>query len=739
MTWPQLATMLSEHERRSDKDCQGWSPITYKPGTTRANKNVVEVSAVGADFDHKSVEDYQDIRAQVEGLGLTYTMYSTWSCEPDELAFRMVIPFTKPVPAAQWSDVWHRVNEHVFGGQSDPQTKDTSRMFFRPACPPDGLPFAYHHDGLALDPDKLPAAAYTAPEQRNGTVGKGTVKHLGYATYEFITFGAEVGHQRGAALAATRACLAAGHSTEEAAGLVWKGLQASPVGDPENAWTYEDALAFAEDLANREPTPLPRRPIIERAQPPTTAAPPGGNGRVGAPSTRQFRRKAYHRTDTGNAERLVDRHGPFMRFCHPQAQWYVYDTRRWARDQTGAARQRAKETVRSMLLEAYEIEDDEKRKELVKWAFGSESADKISALLKQAQSEPGIPVLTDAMDQDPWLFNCLDGTINLKNGALRPHDPADTITKLAPVHYDPDATCPRFDAFLERIIPDANVRAFLQRAVGYSLTGETSEQCLLFLHGSGANGKSTFLAILQELFGDYGCQAAPELLEATKTSRHPTELADLFGARLVATIEVDEGRQMAESLVKQMTGGDRMKARFMRENFFEFSPTHKIFLAANHKPAVRGDDEGIWRRIHLVPFGVTIPAAARDKNIVAKLRQELPGILHWALRGCLQWQNSGLGVPEAVARATASYRAEQDALGAFLSECCVVSIGEWVPSAWLRECYENWCKERGDKPLTGSGFGDRLRDKGCETKSGRSGDRVVRGWAGVRLKLESEL
>ncbi|MGH7378091.1 MAG: DNA primase family protein, partial [Candidatus Methylomirabilales bacterium] len=281
---------------------------------------------------------------------------------------------------------------------------------------------------------------------------------------------------------------------------------------------------------------------------------------------------------------------------------------------------RAKETVGSMYLEAAAQPDQDLRAALAAHAMKCESDSRIRAMLSLAESEPGVPVEPGAFDADPWLFNCLSGTLDLRTGELRPHRREDLLTKLAPVDYDPGAKAPTWTAFLDHIMAgNREVIEYLQRAVGHALTGDVREQVLQFLHGTGANGKTTFLNAILDAVGDYGKQAAPELLTIKYGTEHPTGLADLRGCRFVASIEVEEGKRLAEVLVKQLTGGDRLKARFMRENFFEFTPTHKIFLAVNHKPVIRGTDHAIWRRIRLVPFTVTIPDAEQDKAATAPL------------------------------------------------------------------------------------------------------------------------
>lgn len=435
-------------------------------------------------------------------------------------------------------------------------------------------------------------------------------------------------------------------------------------------------------------------------------------------------------TETGNAERLVDQFGRDIRFCHPWAAWLHWDGRRWRRDQTGAVRQMAKDVIRSIRLEAAVTEDKEQRDLIWKWAKKSETSAARAAMLKLAESEPGVPILTEDMDRDPYLFNVLNGTVNLRTGVLWPHERMETITKLAQVAFDVEAECPVFLSFLNRVLPDLEVRRFVRRMAGYCLTGDTSEQCLFFLYGGGSNGKSTLLTVLRRMMGEYAQQAAPNLLVDRKNEQHPTELARLFGARMVTSIEVDDGKRLAEGLVKQMTGGDPMVGRLMRENFFEWMPTHKLIVAANHQPEIRGTDYAIWRRIHLVPFTVEIPTEERDTELPEKLARELPGILNWALAGCQEWQRDGLGVPAAVEEATASYRAEQDVLGAFIEDRCVVDPQAWVASNTLYSTYGSWCEASGTYRAAPQKFGRELSERGFERGKGTGGTRI---WRGLRL------
>jgi putative DNA primase/helicase len=439
-----------------------------------------------------------------------------------------------------------------------------------------------------------------------------------------------------------------------------------------------------------------------------------------------------HLTDLGNAKRVIARHGQDLRYSHPLKSWFVWDDRRWREDDTAEVVRRIKETQAHLcaqcLAEMQDLirqggEGPSKRlaelNALLKHSLKWEATRIIGYCEQSMQSEPGVPILPQQLDADLFLFNVVNGTLDLRSGQLRPHRREDLISKLARVHYVPGAECPLWRKFLDRILgQDKDLIEYVQRVVGHTLTGDVSEQSLWFLFGSGANGKSTFLSLLLALFGDYGLQAVSELLMQRANETHPTERADLLGKRLAATIETDEGKRLAESLLKQLTGGDAVRARRMRQDFFQFDPTHKLFLAANHRPKVRGTDLAIWRRIKLIPFTVTITEEEKDRHLLRKLKGELSGVLNWALEGCLAWQRSGLSEPEVVRQATDQYRAESDALGAFIAECCTVHPEVRVQSSTLFEAYRNWS---GDREMNANDFASHMEAKGYKRRRGHGG------------------
>jgi putative DNA primase/helicase len=346
--------------------------------------------------------------------------------------------------------------------------------------------------------------------------------------------------------------------------------------------------------------------------------------------------RAENFTDTGNARRLVAAFGERIRWVPTWSAWIILDGTRWTTEQHRQLDRHAKTVAGDILMEVVGLADAEDRKRAFRWAMKSESAPCIAAMIALARSEPGISIAADRLDRDPWLLNVRNGTIDLRTGELRPHQPPDLITKLAPVTFDPTATCPVWEQFLATVLPDPELVAYVRRVVGYSLTGSVAEQALFFAHGAGANGKTTMLRTVQRILGDCATQASTDVV--TAADARPTGIARLQGARMVVASELDDGRRLAEATVKALTGGDRQTARMMRQDFFEFDPTWTFWLSANHRPIIKGTDQGIWRRVKLIPFNVIIPPDQQDRDLGAKLEAEAPGILNWALSGCLDWQ-----------------------------------------------------------------------------------------------------
>ena len=442
----------------------------------------------------------------------------------------------------------------------------------------------------------------------------------------------------------------------------------------------------------------------------------------------------FFQTDLGNSERLVARHGRDLHYCYDFGKWLVWDGVPWAIDRDGAALDKAKETARKMLVEAATQADKEDSRKLAAWSFRSQARDRMTAMLYLAQ--PDVSVRPEYLDTHPWLLNVANGTMDLRTGKLRPARRDNLLTKQSPVIYDPQATCPPWRAFIDRIFQGhADLIRFVQKAAGYSLTGRDTEECFFVLYGVGQNGKSTFVETLSALLGtDYAQQATPDLLMQKKQDRHATELAVLRGARLVASVETGQGKRLNEVLIKSMTGGDRIRANFMHQDTFEFRPEFKVWLSTNHKPVITGTDLGIWRRIRLVPFTYSIPDSEKDGGFKTRLREPaaLSGILNWALEGVLLWQQEGLKPPQAVLDATQAYREEMDVLASWIADCCVVKKLADAKAADLYASYSHWCEVQGERPESQRSFGLRLTERGF-TRNRTTGG--AHRWFGIGLLI----
>ncbi len=446
-------------------------------------------------------------------------------------------------------------------------------------------------------------------------------------------------------------------------------------------------------------------------------------------------RRHYERSDLGNAEKFVDMHGNRVRWCPAFKSWLFYDGRRWARDERGEVVKLAHLTARSRLQDAAAEEDPAKQKEIAKFAISSQNEGRINGMLSQAK--PYLAVCMDELDRDPWVINCLNGKLDLRSRQLHPHEPTDLITKLAPVEYDPEAECPRFKQYLKETLIDEAVISFVKRYAGYTLTGITRERLFAILYGFGKNGKTTLVEVVQDAMGDYATNTDTETILAKKYQGVGNDVAALKGARFVSAAEVEKGRRLAESKVKQLTGSDTVTARFLFGEHFNFRPEFKLWLSTNNKPVIQGTDDAIWDRIKLIPFTQRFDGGKADPNLPEKLREELPGILTWMLEGCLEWQEHGLGEPESVRAATNQYREEMDTLAAFLEDRCVVHPNAVAPATPLYKQYQLWCDDAGEKPETQKMFGMRLRDRGFENKQISRGEhKGLKGWVGIGIRVD---
>lgn len=434
-------------------------------------------------------------------------------------------------------------------------------------------------------------------------------------------------------------------------------------------------------------------------------------------------------TDTDNADRFVKRYGHSFAFS-PEFGWLAWTGKRWEHDAAQRRVLAATETARLIKVEIANLTDSSEQKKRAAHAKQSLSKAALDRML--ALAAPKMIVGAAKLDADPWLFNVLNGTIDLRVGRLLRHNPRDMITKLAPAKYDQEAKAPTFFRFLRRVLKgDGQLCRYLKKSVGYSLTGSTGEQVFFYVRGGGKTGKSTFVNSIRDMLGDYAEHTPTEtLLVKAYDNNIPNDLARLKGARMVTAIEAPAGKQLNEARIKAITGGDPIPARFMRAEWFTFVPQFKLWFVANDDPRVRSTDAALWRRIRVIPFDVVIPDDEVDPDLSEKLRAEWPGILAWAVHGCLQWQRDGLKTPDVVLAATSSYRKRADHVLRFLRECVFQEEHADTASGLVHQAYTDWCATNHERPLSTAQFKRQLEDGGFEHARVKSGS----VWRHIRLR-----
>ncbi len=441
--------------------------------------------------------------------------------------------------------------------------------------------------------------------------------------------------------------------------------------------------------------------------------------------------------DIGNARKFVKTYGDLVRYLPRHKRWFIYDGKRWTVDDMRRVQRYAQDMVLNMQLEAAGLYDAKERQAALRWAKRSADARRINALIDQASSM--LSITPDTFDLHREIVNTQSGVMYIgsnselltldynHNGSMQYHDDYKSdnaelyCSKITSVEHNTDAQCPMFDAFMHTIFAERkDLIDYLWRAIGLSISGYT-EAVIFICHGVGANGKSTLLDTLMAMLGDYALATTTETLLVKRSGAPTNDVARLQGARMVVAQEVGQGRNLDEQLVKQLTGGDQVTARFLYGEYFTFQPCCKIWLCTNHRPRITGTDHGIWRRIHLIPFSITIPEAEQDHQMSKKLKAELPGIFAKAVKGLKQWQEQGLNPPLEVLAATGEYRSEQDGMKAFLDDCCLLGELYRSKSQLMYNTYKAWSKQSGEKTISQRNFNATLKDRGFEHSKTNSG------------------
>jgi putative DNA primase/helicase len=438
-------------------------------------------------------------------------------------------------------------------------------------------------------------------------------------------------------------------------------------------------------------------------------------------------------TDSTNADRLVKEFGRDIRFMAPWKKWVVWNGKYWETDESGAlVHEKGLEMVRNIYDELLRTDDHRERLDIEKYGMLSESVRRRKAFVEAAQWVSGMNIKSEDLDPDPWLLNVKNGPIDGKSGVFREHNQEEMITKIANVDYDPASDCPMWKQFIREIMDyKTDLINFVQTAAGWALTGDISEQTMFILYGSGANGKTTFLNTIMNLLGDYATSTPTETFMKKTGDQNTNDIARLRGTRFVTTTEAEQGRRLSEPLIKKITGNDQMTARFLYGEYFNFTPSFKIFMATNHKPVIKGTDHGIWRRIKLIPFTTRIEEDKQDKHLESKLREEASGILNWLLEGTERWKREKLKAPKVVLTATDEYRGEMDVIGNFLKEKCIQKKELSIRIRELYKAYADWCDENNEHAVSERFFSMQIKEIGFE----QTRTAEARFWSGLALRV----
>ncbi|MBN2413386.1 hypothetical protein JXQ31_17025 [candidate division KSB1 bacterium] len=420
-------------------------------------------------------------------------------------------------------------------------------------------------------------------------------------------------------------------------------------------------------------------------------------------------------SDLGNAEAIAILYGSKIRYVHDAEYWLIWNGNNWQKDKDNEISRIAMECIRTRQEKAMEIENENDRNKMLSWTKGSESDYKIKSAIRLFKDLEEVKTTSDQFDIDPYFLGCMNGILDLKTGKLRAGQPEQMISKSTNISYDPNAKCQRWKQYLEEIFENNyKLINFVKRAIGYSLTGNTSEQCLFILIGPGENGKSLFLEILRSLTGEYCINTPFQTFEkkSNKGNQIPNDVAELVGMRIVTCSEINEYSQFDEGRIKSLTGEDVITARKLYKDFFSFKPTFAIWFALNHFPRVTDHSPGFWRRINNIPFNRQFTDDDRDRNLKNKLIVELSGILNWAIEGCLEWQKVGLMVPEIIKTENRKYQKESDTLSLFFEECTLCGKDREIGAQDLYDSYREWCKKYSIKPISIVVFGKRISSMG---------------------------
>lgn len=755
LTWEEFCNMPPKDDDRSKEKHPLIYPARFEGGR-RKDDNIRDLWAVRLDADDAGVDVSEEVlRASLQGLKAV--AWTSFNSTPEKPRWAVFVLLESTPTKTQYKELFRRLCAIVPG--VDTAQSDLSRPRVWPVDRPGFRRFVTDGAPLALPPD-VPVKATTRTDRAEPMWERVRLPDLVRARALKVSSFPPVGSQYELYNLLGAVLMSVGYTSSEACSMM------SDDGEYDEKWPGElerrKAIAGAHYLETTHWKDAGRYLALLGVVPYGTVAAKdllsvmsgGSNDLLGALQQRTELDDASEalpftrRTETGNAQLFAAMNKNKARYVSAWEKWIFWDDSKWVVCPGIVEVQTLMPPVIDVIRDRALIEDpqddevimttdakkalDKKKEKRLGWVAKSESLSTRNATINLARSEPGMSIDHNDLDRDSWLLNVGNGTLDLRTGDLLDHEPNYLITVAAPVDYDPYAHCPRWLQFLADVTgSDAELTEYLHQVCGYLLTGQVSEQALFFLTGDGNNGKSVFTGVLAHMLGSYATAADTKLLLATGANSHPTGKASLFGKRYALVQELNKDSAWDESTVKQLTGGDIITARRMGEDFWTFAPTHKFLLCANHKPTVSGQDRGIWRRLHVIPFHVNI--VNPNKNLLDELRdEELPGILSWAVTGCRAWQKAGgLIKPVCVQLASQEYKEEQDVIGRFLLErgSAVELAKDSTPRNEAFAVYEMWCLDNAEEPTGKWSFNERLaRDYKVGQNAGK------RVWSGLKLK-----
>jgi putative DNA primase/helicase len=725
-TWQQVVALLGKRDIRQEKSGNAFAPVQMLPGAARAKGNVLGIYMAVADIDTEGVKDkatgrvlsvskrappFDELRPNI--WNYAWAAHSSHWHEPQRgiIKYRIVFPLARPCSSDEWPQVWEGLNI-LLRGHCDTACRDVSRLYYLPSCPAESESHAFFeaNDGVLLDPDMLIGLARSSNVDHLANVPsnlQNSISHLPPPdTPENV--------QR---VKSMLAVLSANCSYAQWRDTVW-AIAAT-------GWSCAEALAreWSQTASHRFDEDEFRR-VFQSFK-------PDGGVRFGTlvHHARQAGWLDGHLSAGGvlrdssgdilNGSEFANRYRNQCLFLRETDDLLKFEPGTgWVMAHRGEADCMAKcvvEQMRSIAAERWKGSfDDPKVKAFMRHVERSSNLPGVRAMIEMARSEPGMARSVTDFDADPMRLGLTNGVLDLNSRQLLPVSPDCLVSKRCNIGYDPTASCPQWDQFLVDVQPDPAIRDFLQRWVGYCLTGSVLDHKLVFLHGGGANGKSVFVELLAWLLGDYAKKIATEML--MQHQRNPQaaspDIVSLKGMRFVYANETEEGRKLAEARVKELTGGDTLTGRVLYARAdITFSPTHKLILVGNHKPEIGDTSNGMWRRMCLVPFDVTIPPNQRDPKLLEKLKREASGILNWALTGLLKYRQGGLSIPSKIDAATAAYRDEQDIIGDWINDHCKVGASLKMKKDEAYRAYQKWCIQNGHRSLAKQRFTRRLGER----------------------------